>query len=116
MKRHKSFDAYYRAQKLNIDGLDAPTIKRIKNFMMDAWTNARYGYIDTQPDNEQNAAIGHKIHELLNTLKDAMKIDCTCDKLRIKHGYPCICVRAGAMLQATKELGTYLRKLRKELK
>ena len=45
MKRHKSFDAYFKAQNYNITN-------KIKLLMMDVWTNARYGYIDTQPENK----------------------------------------------------------------
>ena len=94
------------------------------NLMLEAWDAA----VNNMPTfngakeiaklNElrRKAAIGEKILELLTTLKDAMKIDCTCDNARIKHGCPCICVKAGAVLQATKELGAYLQKLRKELK
>ena len=109
MKRHKSFDAYFKALKKDIT-------PKIKLLMMDAWTNARYGYIDTQPENEQKDTIGEKIKELLNTINDAEKIDCTCDKSRIKHRYPCMCVRGGAIKQAGFELGKYLKKLRKEVK
>ena len=45
MKRHKSFDAYFKAQNYNVTN-------KIKLLMMDVWTNARYGYIDTQPENK----------------------------------------------------------------
>ncbi|NHZ86125.1 MAG: hypothetical protein GWP19_09615 [Planctomycetia bacterium] len=72
--------------------------------------------IDNLPENEQNAIVGREIHELLNTINAANKIDCTCDKARIKHSYPCICVRGGAIQQATIELGVYLKKIRQGLK
>ncbi len=100
--KYKNFDEWFDAQGVHLS-------PGVITLMRDAWD----GCVDNY---EQNAAIGHKIHELLTTLKDAMKIDCTCDKSRIKHGYPCICARAGAIMQATKELGAYLQKLRKEIK
>ena len=102
--KYKNFDEWFDAQKFNL-----PFAIDVKAYMLEAWDAAVNNY-------DPNAVIGQKIHELLTTLKDAMKIDCTCGKSRIKHGYPCICVRAGAIMMSTKELGTYLRKLREEIK
>ena len=65
---------------------------------------------------EQKDTIGEQIKELLNTINDAEKIDCTCDKNHIRQGRRCGCARGIAIQQAGTELGTYLRKLRKELK
>ena len=80
--------------------------------------NAISHAVDTRKMDEdrKNMIIGQKIRELLTTLNDAKKIDCTCDKIAIAGGKPCVCIRAGAIHQASIELGKYLRKLRGELK
>ena len=102
--KYKNFNEWLDAQ-----GIDPPP--GVINLMADVWSAAIYN----SPD-DPNAAIGQKIHNLLNTMKDAMKIDCTCDKSHIKRGLVCRCARSGAVMQSTKELGAYLQKLRKELK
>ncbi len=92
-----------------------------KEAMRDAWDAALASFFGAKGIVKLNilrkhAVIGQKIHELLTTMKDAMKIDCTCDKIKIKGGAPCICARGSAVMLSTKELGAYLQKLRKELK
>ncbi len=108
--KYKNFDEWLKAWL--VDNTKPGATQTVRTMMRASWDAA----LDNFPVNEQNAVIGHKIHELLNTMKDAMKIDCTCDKIKIKGGAPCICVRGGAIMMSTKELGAYLRKLRKELK
>ena len=108
--KYKNFNEWFINGMLILKDFE-DTIGGMRKIMRAAWDAA----VNNYPE-DPNAVIGQKIHELLTTLKDAMKIDCTCDKIKIKGGAPCICVRAGAIMMSTKELGAYLRKLRKELK
>lgn len=105
--KYKTFDEWFITGMLILKDFE-DTTGGMKKIMRAAWDAA----IENYPDDP----ITVKIKELLNTINDAEKIDCTCDKLRIKHGYICLCVRGGAVKQAGIELVAYLRKLRKSLK
>ena len=101
--KYKNFDEWFNAHP-DKDSFHYTAIEA----MRDAWDGAVNNY-------EQNAVIGNKIRELLNTLNDAKKIDCTCDKNPKYDGLTCLCQRGDAIHRAGIELGKYLRKIRKEL-
>ena len=129
--KYKNFEEWFEALKkksiiFNVDD-------SIKELMRETWDAAVNNYPDTNrheienigvkeskldalPENEQNAAIGEQLCKLLNTINDAEKIDCTCDKKQLSTGYRYACQKGKALQQATIELGNYLRKIRMELK
>lgn len=72
--------------------------------MHDAWDAAMKNY----PVDE----VKNKINELQAIVDGALQLECTCDKIHIKMGFPCICFKSGAVTQSMVNLSKYLRKLK----
>lgn len=72
--------------------------------MRDAWDAAMKNY----PVDE----VKNKINELQAIIDGALQLECTCNKIHIKMGFPCICVKAGAVTQSMNNLSKYLRKIK----
>ncbi|MEE9573648.1 MAG: hypothetical protein V3W20_11410, partial [Candidatus Neomarinimicrobiota bacterium] len=77
-----------------------------KKAMNDAWDAATKNYPVDQVKN--------RINELQSIIDGALQIECTCNKANIKMGFPCVCVKAGAVTQSMVNLSKYLRKLKDE--
>lgn len=94
--------------------------EEVKIALLDAWDAALDSNTPKRGSSKtityQNIIIGKQIKELLTTINDAEKIDCTCDQIQIATGYRCGCGKSMALQQASKELGKYLKNLRKGLK
>ena len=50
--------------------------------------------------------------KLKQIIKEAEQIECTCDKEYLAQGYSCMCIRQGAMIQATVNLSKFIRDLK----
>lgn len=97
--KYKNFNEWF-------DSIKKPILftSKMKELMHDAWDAAMKNY----PVDE----VRNKINELQAIIDGALQLDCTCDKIHIKMGFPCICVKSGAVTQSMVNLSKYLRKLK----
>ena len=103
--KYISFDEWYANTNISkLDKIGVSFAKLIREYMHRAWDAAMKNY----PVDE----VKNKINELQAIIDGALKIECTCDQISIKMGFPCVCVKAGAVVQSMNNLSKYLIKLK----
>lgn len=96
--KYLSFEEWFDKQKFYLIS------RTVKKLMLDAWDAATKNY----PVDE----VKNRINELQAIIEGAMQIECSCNKISIKMGFPCICVKAGAVTQSMVNLSEYLGEIR----
>ena len=98
--KYLSFEEWYKEQKYF---LVSGTIKKL---MIKAWDAAMKNY----PVDE----VKNTINDLQAIIEGALKMECTCNKVPIRMGFPCTCIKAGAVTQSMVNLSKYLAELKED--